>query len=712
MFDEAYFCKRKAIQLNTLKKHSIIALIVFGCFLSFERLAAQALDPPQLNCVSVNGAGGVNLSWDTPADPNGEFSNYVIYSSTDYINFNQIAQINNYATTSFVDVNTDALTQSVCYYMITNSNNGMPQQSVSSDTTCTVLMELDQSNPVGFAVLDWGLILPGDPPGTGWEVYVEYPAGNWTLAETLPFNTTFYEYEVSTCGEFLNFRVNLITNDGCNYFSNIEGDFFEDTTAPEIPSIISVDVDSLSNLAVIEWEAASAGDTDGYIIYECLNGFTLILDTLWGQFNTTYTNPASSAGVSGPESYTVASFDTCLVGNPPSPNTSPTSSLCQRSMFLTASWFPCTEDVNLSWTPYEGWDQGISFYEVYVKVGANAPQLLDVVDGTTLNYTHVGITPGLSYRYFIKAYAALDPYDAISNVFELNTTQFLEPSYVYLASASVLEKNLVGLDLFLQAVPENFYFNLQRLDAPGEEWETIFVQVANNTNFLQFTDPTALTSEQSYQYRIKVDDECGDSVMVSNLAETIFLSGLANSSNFVNTLNWNEYGDWDTGIAQHSIYRSIDDGQPEVLIDNVIASQLFYEDDVIDLLLTPGEFCYRVEARENPNFLGITGSSFSNQVCLTQEPKIWIPNAFIVYGINNEFKPVISFADFDNYQMIIYNRWGDAIFETNDINTGWDGRVGGNIAQEGQYMYYISVADGFGSLIERRGAVLMLVGKD
>jgi gliding motility-associated-like protein len=83
-----------------------------------------------------------------------------------------------------------------------------------------------------------------------------------------------------------------------------------------------------------------------------------------------------------------------------------------------------------------------------------------------------------------------------------------------------------------------------------------------------------------------------------------------------------------------------------------------------------------------------------------------------VHGINNEFKPVISFADFDNYQMIIYNRWGDEIFKSNDITIGWDGRVGGKIVQEGQYMYYISVADGFGSLIERRGAVLMLVGKD
>lgn len=97
---------------------------------------------------------------------------------------------------------------------------------------------------------------------------------------------------------------------------------------------------------------------------------------------------------------------------------------------------------------------------------------------------------------------------------------------------------------------------------------------------------------------------------------------------------------------------------------------------------------------------------------MTQDPKIWIPNAFIVNGVNNVFKPVISFADFENYQMIIYNRWGDQIFETTDIEEGWDGKVNGKLVQEGQYMYYISVADGFGGFNERKGAVIMLVSKD
>ena len=185
------------------------------------------------------------------------------------------------------------------------------------------------------------------------------------------------------------------------------------------------------------------------------------------------------------------------------------------------------------------------------------------------------------------------------------------------------------------------------------------------------------------------------------------MSGLANPDNLLNTISWSGYEGWTTGVNSYDIYRTIDGGVPQFLASNQ-ANIRFYEDDVAEFLTTKGEFCYQIKASENANPIS-NAISLSNEICLTQPPKIWIPNAFSINGINDEFKPVISFADFTTYRMIIYSRWGQQIFESRDIDLGWDGTKNGNLIQEGNYMYYIEIQDGSGKLYEERGSLTMLI---
>ena len=74
----------------------------------------------------------------------------------------------------------------------------------------------------------------------------------------------------------------------------------------------------------------------------------------------------------------------------------------------------------------------------------------------------------------------------------------------------------------------------------------------------------------------------------------------------------------------------------------------------------------------------------------------YIPNSFTPDGdmYNQTFNPVFSSGiDTYNYTMLIYNRWGEVIFETNDTNIGWDGSFGpyGTHCQTGTYTYEIIV---------------------
>lgn len=56
-------------------------------------------------------------------------------------------------------------------------------------------------------------------------------------------------------------------------------------------------------------------------------------------------------------------------------------------------------------------------------------------------------------------------------------------------------------------------------------------------------------------------------------------------------------------------------------------------------------------------------------------------------GINDVFKPTL--VNYQNYSMAIHNRWGEAIFESNDPSIGWDGTYLGNTVPNGVYLYSI-----------------------
>jgi gliding motility-associated-like protein len=75
-----------------------------------------------------------------------------------------------------------------------------------------------------------------------------------------------------------------------------------------------------------------------------------------------------------------------------------------------------------------------------------------------------------------------------------------------------------------------------------------------------------------------------------------------------------------------------------------------------------------------------------------QELVYYVPNAFTPDGdnLNPTFKPIFA-AGFDanDYNLLIFNRWGEILFESNNHNVGWDGTYNGKVVQQGTYVYKI-----------------------
>ena len=69
----------------------------------------------------------------------------------------------------------------------------------------------------------------------------------------------------------------------------------------------------------------------------------------------------------------------------------------------------------------------------------------------------------------------------------------------------------------------------------------------------------------------------------------------------------------------------------------------------------------------------------------------FIPNAFTPNGdgLNDTFEPKMS--NIETYKIMIFNRWGELIFTSNDPSNQWDGTVNSNEVQIDVYVYKIVV---------------------
>jgi gliding motility-associated-like protein len=88
---------------------------------------------------------------------------------------------------------------------------------------------------------------------------------------------------------------------------------------------------------------------------------------------------------------------------------------------------------------------------------------------------------------------------------------------------------------------------------------------------------------------------------------------------------------------------------------------------------------------------------------------LYIPNAFVPIGVNKIFKPIGNFSEGTEYYLVIYNRWGQLIFETYNFDEGWDGTYNGKPVQAGVYVYYLRMRFGNQKAnFERTGKVTLV----
>jgi gliding motility-associated-like protein len=92
--------------------------------------------------------------------------------------------------------------------------------------------------------------------------------------------------------------------------------------------------------------------------------------------------------------------------------------------------------------------------------------------------------------------------------------------------------------------------------------------------------------------------------------------------------------------------------------------------------------------------------------------KFFMPNAFTPNydSTNDDFKGKGITDGITNFQMLIFNRWGERVFETKNYDEGWNGRKNnvGELAPEGVYIYTISFTGPRNKLFTYKGFATLL----
>ena len=448
---------------------------------------------------------------------------------------------------------------------------------------------------------------------------------------------------------------------------------------PVAPYITLVTIDTATNNTHIFWvESPTSNVAKYYIYYETATG-GVVLDSMDAPANH-YIHTGSGIG---PDKllYSVAAVDSAW--NISTREDHPKHS----SVFISSQYDSCFNRIIVRWDKYTGWGDSIAGYRLFRSRNFADFELLAGLSSDTLyvdnGIAEQGITENMRYDYYVVTLKN-DGLESFSNIAEKYTYMPGPPESIVLDYVTVEDNNLLKLSFSFVDTSSISNFVLLRSNQIDADFLKIKTIPNTGAGSLIVYD-SIFTGRDKFYYKIGALNTCHHVIKESNPAVNILLQGSSDKS--IVNLQWNKYEVFLQGVQEYIIYRKTPEGDyfPHRITSSFITE---FDDDISDLAgqEIAGSMTYRIGVVENGT--GIT--AYSNEITVSVESLIFMPDAFTPDGdgINDIFKPVMSFFP-EEYTMIIYDRNGIRIFQTNDPEVGWDGTINGSKAAEGVYLYYV-----------------------
>ncbi|MEO8148959.1 MAG: gliding motility-associated C-terminal domain-containing protein [Bacteroidia bacterium] len=656
-------------------------------------------DAPDLRCVAIDPTGQVTLTWIAPVDTGLSFSSYHIFYSTSVGGpYNEVDSLFNYFTTSYLHTGANANNTNVYYYVESRTNCGV-QYSAPSDTLHAIKLNVTAIAGNSVANLQWNEVHTPLLPTSDlyYKIYKEHPTGTWTYLDSTAALT--YLDTINLCSDTIRYRVEIGDALGCISVSSIDGDIFNDNTPPALTLLDTVSVNPGTGQVTVSWLQNTSGDAVGYIIY-LFNGASWdSIANVTGISSLSYLYAASNAN-NVIENYNIAAYDSC-------DNIAPLGTP-HNTIHLTDTLDKCNAAINLKWNSYINMQGGLASYNIFMSENSAPYSLLANVGAGMLTYSHQGVKKDTSYCYYVQAVGDFPNRRASSNEACVVADVIIMPEFTYLKRVTVVSRDEVLIECYVDTAADLSRFKLVRSDNNGISYSYLQDIVFTGNPNIAFTDYTASTDSTSYYYKVIDVSTCDKDVQESNIGRTILLKATP-FENLINKLEWNAYEEWSGQVALYNIYRYYGGVWTAAPIATVGAGTGSYYDNIAAFIDGTGEFCYLVEAVEGPgNFYGFEEKSESNEACAVQEPHLYLPSGFTPDGLNATFHPYMIYILKESFQMQVFNRWGQTIFESNDPDKGWDGTFDGQPSPLGVYVYHVKVKGANGKILEKRGTVTLI----
>jgi gliding motility-associated-like protein len=543
----------------------------------------------------------------------------------------------------------------------------------------------------GNVVLEWELP-PAQTCGAflGYRIYATSNASApYSLLATVTDQTETNYTHVNANGGVTTWYYYMTTDLQCPTFQ-VGQSVILDNLSPETPPITSVSINNNGNIE-LDWETSTSPETEGYVIYqETTSGF-IAIDTV---LNGATTFEHIGVDISVAQTYTIAAIDACgniglLYDNP------------HRTILLEVDINRCNQTLDLTWEMYQNWDNPITAHQIRATVNGSPRSLVQTVSGEDFIVSLSDYNDGDFVCLTAQAVELFTGSASTTNEICV-TVDIVEPQdYIYLSNVSINDNGDLEIFWNWDAAADLQEYSILQNDVPKVQTLQILQPLAYHL------DTTFVADTGSVAVQISSTDSC-DAIQISTLAKTIFLEGSPNS-NYQNLLRWSAFEMEFSEVFSYQIYRTVED-IPE-LVGNVDGNTLSFTDEIDGYNEAEADIQYYVVAQhyiELPDGTMKAVFSQSNTILIQQQSKIFMPNAFVPEGQNNEFKPVMVFAENSTFQMLIYDRWGQLLFETTDAGEGWNGRQNGNVLRQGVYTYVVRVTQLNGETIEQKGTVVLI----
>ncbi len=682
---------RKAIA--TIWLLVLMAQVVFG------------YDPPTLVCLRLTSATQLHVEWSNTTDC-GNFNAYDIYVNGTFIESYTASSPYTLCNYSGRDITVTPASSYSCHIIARDTNGGSWQSNTLQMPNLTVTVSPDSSR----------IFLSWDSPsssaldstwGSSFFIFKRHYYENAFPIQpfaTVPNTVLTYTDTADVCYNQVSYRVDITNRypmgnsliGTCPFSTSIGSAIVVDRSKPNPPVLDSVSVNE-QNQPVLGFHATDSAMM-GYIIYSNDYGPWEPLDTVYNSTSWTDNNDAERC-------YRIAVMDSCsnvsdMIGQ--------NIYQCTLNMFVN-NLNACQRSAAISWQTYPNLWGGIGEYEIFISTD-NGTTYQSVATTTDNNYTLADLTPGTSYRVFVRVHNTDHTISASSNRrdFILESTGALDMTHIL--SVSVIDNDHIGIHVLTSGDTLDFHeIRLERSDN-GTDFTTIATLPYHAAADYNFTDASAEFEKRIYHYRTHVLDHCNSESGFSNVEHNILLQGEATTAQ-ENVLRWISYGDSPSDVDHYSVLRKLEVEPAFNELPDIIApaSLNVFHDDVAALFGGGSKFTYYVTAKLALDEFGFEETSISNQVMVQQLPNTYIPNAFTPSeSINNIFLPSNTFVSGEHYSLRIYARTGELIFLTHDPNRGWDGTSKGKPCPIDTYVYKLEYVRPDGTLFERTGTVTLI----